>query len=458
MNSKKALAAILTFSTVCSSLVYAQNSGMNEYNKEYARITKIYSNIMKGIEAAKNADEWDIQFHKLQDLVGHPGDLKYSNVAMCAHLKSIGAEELEYVGSIIESESSQVSLKECRPELLNKIHFASKFRRASFDLDSDIQNIRPLPFEERELDESRDRFSFEGLGPKEVMLTFDDGPRASTTPRVLAALKQAGVKAAFFNLGGNALSNPSLVKRVLSEGHILGSHTYRHTLMMALNTRCGEIPYDHFLSEMIAGHVGVFEAGKYIDPYFRFPNGDADQDMRRNIKELGLKDFRWNVDTQDWQFSSGSYPDVEARRQAILKSFVKDLKGEGKPAGLRDRGIVLFHDIHAQTVDALPVILNYLADNGYKVVLLTPSSRQSPNQQSFPLVTQAKEYLSRHRLSLTAMLPPANTDGQAIMKADFVSKVDFFDMFPQMTRPELVPVGKAQCAAEAAERKAKRAK
>ena len=69
------------------------------------------------------------------------------------------------------------------------------------------------------------------LNPKELVLTFDDGPWPGTTPKVLDALKIECVQATFFLLGRNVAANPRLVRRALAEGHSLGHHRYSHPLL-----------------------------------------------------------------------------------------------------------------------------------------------------------------------------------------------------------------------------------
>src|SRR5581483_4142134 len=69
------------------------------------------------------------------------------------------------------------------------------------------------------------------LAAKEVVLTFDDGPIAGSTDRVLAALRHECVRATFFMLGRNAVAHPTLAKRVLAEGHTVAHHTYQHPLL-----------------------------------------------------------------------------------------------------------------------------------------------------------------------------------------------------------------------------------
>jgi peptidoglycan/xylan/chitin deacetylase (PgdA/CDA1 family) len=69
------------------------------------------------------------------------------------------------------------------------------------------------------------------LGPREVVLTFDDGPWPGTTPHVLDALRNECVKATFFILGRNAVTHPDLLRRELSEGHTVAHHTWSHPLL-----------------------------------------------------------------------------------------------------------------------------------------------------------------------------------------------------------------------------------
>ena len=63
------------------------------------------------------------------------------------------------------------------------------------------------------------------LGPKEVVLTFDDGPMPRTTEWVLETLSQECVKATFFMIGRNAAANPAIARRIAARGHTIGTHT-----------------------------------------------------------------------------------------------------------------------------------------------------------------------------------------------------------------------------------------
>ncbi|QDK36935.1 polysaccharide deacetylase family protein [Bdellovibrio sp. NC01] len=419
-----------------------------QYAQSFSKVKNTYTERLEKIKTAKNANQWDESFHEMEAFMSNPGESDTDGIALCAQLRTVDSYELEYLGSIIESPRTVKSLKSCRAELLTKLTFIAKFRKEKHNVVSDEQLAKIPAFgtELRMIDNSRDRYSFEGLNEKEIMITFDDGPKKGTTEDILKILAKAQIKAAFFNIGMNSRVNKPLVKSVLDAGHILGSHTYSHSISMAYKVKCGRISYEQFLAELISGHVAVHDAQNYIDPYFRFPNGDADSDMRKNVKELGLKDFRWNADSHDWQFASGS--GGESRSQRILKTFVAELRGEevrdnngkilfeAKPKGLRNRGIVLFHDIHAQTVEALPLILNWLKENNYKIVLLTPPNYR---HEESPMVDQAHSFMNSHNVAIEDMMPPLDGSKNVLYVPTFQAGVDFHEMFPQLSRPQLVP-------------------
>src|SRR5262245_33157782 len=82
------------------------------------------------------------------------------------------------------------------------------------------------------------------LGPKEVVLTFDDGPESGTTARVLDALKRECVRASFFLLGRSALAHPELARRELAEGHTVAHHTFAHPLLNRMAPAAAEAEID----------------------------------------------------------------------------------------------------------------------------------------------------------------------------------------------------------------------
>jgi peptidoglycan/xylan/chitin deacetylase (PgdA/CDA1 family) len=90
------------------------------------------------------------------------------------------------------------------------------------------------------------------LAPKEIVLTFDDGPLPGATDRVLDALKHECVRATFFMLGRNAAAHPALAKRVLAEGHTVAHHTYKHALLNRMPIERAEAEIDHGIAAVEA--------------------------------------------------------------------------------------------------------------------------------------------------------------------------------------------------------------
>lgn len=208
----------------------------------------------------------------------------------------------------------------------------------------------------------------EGFEDKQLMLTFDDGPNDKATPSILDILRDRGAKATFFSLGRNAHRYPKVLQRVGAEGHAIGSHSCFHP---SLGTWIGkektfdECPtfykqkkkiwtIEDSFNEILNGHAYVFMNLGWIDPFFRFPHGDSNDEMKTYLKENGIHSFRWNIDSYDWQSTN---------IMGIVQNTLNKIKSQN------DRGIVLFHDTLKQTTLALPIILDQLALEGYTLVL-----------------------------------------------------------------------------------------
>ena len=128
-------------------------------------------------------------------------------------------------------------------------------------------------------------------GKKLVALTFDDGPGVNTTPRLLDILYSKGAVATFFELGTNARSNPEIVKRVINEGHELGSHTMYHQNLG--NMSAGKIISD--VNEAKAVFQGIIgDTPKVMRP----PYGAVSDNM---TKIIDVPMILWTVDTLDWK-------------------------------------------------------------------------------------------------------------------------------------------------------------
>lgn len=205
------------------------------------------------------------------------------------------------------------------------------------------------------------------LRPGEVVLTFDDGPRAGKTTAILDTLDRYGVKASFLMLGSAAQANPALARKVALRGHTVGSHTYGHVDLSSLSRQAA-------IDEIVRGEEAVAAAlagsGKSLSPFFRFPYLSQTGFLRTSLLHSGAIVLDVDIDSKDYFRDSPST--VAQRTLARLDA--------------RGSGIILFHDIHQRTVDMLPDFLEQLAQRGYSVVRLVP---RSPNIFGRDLITAA---------------------------------------------------------------------
>ena len=181
-------------------------------------------------------------------------------------------------------------------------------------------------------------------GPR-VALTFDaehpDRPSAATdgTERILDALGRSQARATFFVQGRWATANPSLVRRIADEGHLIGNHSTYHARMTLLSDE-GLRADVRLAGETIAELAGVDPT-----PWFRCPFGDGHDDDRvlLALDELGYRNVHWHVETEDW----------EPWRTAA------EIGGDTISAAMRhgDGAVVLLHTWPLATADAVPVAL-----------------------------------------------------------------------------------------------------
>lgn len=235
---------------------------------------------------------------------------------------------------------------------------------------------------------------------KQLILTFDDGPAARLTPAVLEILNQFGAKAMFFVSGNRVDQQPQILERIHSEGHIVANHGYFHWDMGAsgecktadqrkrladwLKKPSGNPPCTSdamIRSNIIRGFESIEVVIGPVQPIFRFPYGSQRPFSRQLLKQSGVSEFFWTVDTEDWRSAvkdpktGQQVSDLVTRSRIIVDQIDK--------AG---RGIVLFHDIHRRTVEMLPSILENLAQKNYElVVLVAPAGQEFRSNRVPPL-------------------------------------------------------------------------
>ena len=187
------------------------------------------------------------------------------------------------------------------------------------------------------------------LGPKEVVLTFDDGPMPWITSSILDILDQHCTKATFFSVGRMAIAYPETTRTIMQRGHTLGTHTWSHPLNIA------RLRPEKAIDEIERGFAAVAMAsGQPIAPFFRFPGLSDSSVLLDHMQSRGIASFTVDVVSND------SFIGDPRRLAQLTLQRVEQRQG----------GIILFHDIKASTAKALPSILAELALRGYRVVHL----------------------------------------------------------------------------------------
>lgn len=196
------------------------------------------------------------------------------------------------------------------------------------------------------------------LAPGEVVLTFDDGPWAGTTPAILDALKAECVRATFFLIGQNAQARPALVQRTLAEGHTIAHHSMTHPAVtlagLSLPAAINEIERGIAADEQAA--YGKSGATPRV-PFFRFPGFASSPELLDWLDQKGIAVFGADLWASDWNVMT-----PESQLNLVLQRL--DATGGG---------IILFHDTKKQTAAMIPAFLRALSERGYRVVHIVPA-------------------------------------------------------------------------------------
>jgi len=209
----------------------------------------------------------------------------------------------------------------------------------------------------------------------EVVLTFDDGPHPTYTKQILAALKAQCTKATFFNVGEMVKQYPDVAREVQAEGHTIGTHTWSHPNLgrMSLERAKSQI------ERTIATENAILPNG--VAPFFRFPYLSDPKRVRTYLAGRNIAVFGTDVDSEDYRTHKPS-----RITDNVLKGLIKT-----------HGGIILFHDIHPQTVKALPNVLAELKRHGFHVVQLVPKSPVEVVAVSAPPAKSKPHHRRHHR-------------------------------------------------------------
>jgi peptidoglycan/xylan/chitin deacetylase (PgdA/CDA1 family) len=190
--------------------------------------------------------------------------------------------------------------------------------------------------------------AYDFLRPKEVVLTFDDGPQDKHTHAVLEALAAQCTKATFFSIGKMAAGLPEIIRDVAKAGHTIGTHTWSHADLSKLKNEAD------WKAEIEKGVSAVKRAvGGPIAPFFRYPVLKDTKDSLAHLASRNIAIFSADLDSFDFKFRDP---------EGFVKSVMERLEKKG------GKGILLFHDVQPVTSKALPQVLAELKARGYRVV------------------------------------------------------------------------------------------
>ncbi|MBN8847612.1 MULTISPECIES: glycosyltransferase [unclassified Sphingomonas] len=198
-----------------------------------------------------------------------------------------------------------------------------------------------------------------GAVPKKIALTFDDGPDATWTPKILDILEREHVPGTFFVIGENALQHPQLLRRIVADGSEIGNHTYTHPNLALSGERTVDLELNT-TQRLVQAYTGrsmtLFRA-----PYF----GDAEPTTADEIgpaliaQQHGYTVVGLHVDPNDWQ---------RPGTQTIIREVLSQVDAVSPD---RSANVVLLHDgggNREQTVEALPQVIAGLRARGYSFV------------------------------------------------------------------------------------------
>lgn len=188
--------------------------------------------------------------------------------------------------------------------------------------------------------------SITGIDPKKdkvVALTFDDGPKPSTTSEILDTLAKYNAHATFFLLGKHVEQFPATTRIIYRSGNEIGSHSFGHMDFKTLTT-------DEMLEELDMANQAIYETVGERPIIIRPPYGNVTEKM---AGEIGRPCILWSVDSEDWK-----YKNANIDYNNVMEN-------------IRDGDIVLLHDIYKPTVVATERIVRELTDRGYKLVTVT---------------------------------------------------------------------------------------
>jgi peptidoglycan-N-acetylglucosamine deacetylase len=203
------------------------------------------------------------------------------------------------------------------------------------------------------------------LDDHEVVLTFDDGPIPPRSTKVLEILASECVKATFFLVGEMARAHPNAVRQIEAAGHTIGTHSETHPLTFH---KMLETKAELEINAGIASVAAVLNDSTRLAPFFRIPGFLRRESVEKYLASQHLMTWCADFPADDW---------TKISSDEVAKRALERIEADGK-------GILLLHDIHPRTVEALPLILSELKRRGYRIVHVVPATPEQPKTATDP--------------------------------------------------------------------------
>lgn len=189
-----------------------------------------------------------------------------------------------------------------------------------------------------------------------IALSFDDGPRNSSTAKILTILETKKATATFFVIGKEIAGRETLIQRMAADNFEIGNHSWSHGDMAKMKPSQIE-------AELARTQEEILAAGGPLPALFRPPYGSVDAKL---VGRAGLQIALWDEDPEDW-------------RQTNPKALTRKILHDARPGGIID-----LHDIHDVTVKALPTVIDKLRAKHYNFVTVSQLLHSKPRPGNAP--------------------------------------------------------------------------
>jgi peptidoglycan/xylan/chitin deacetylase (PgdA/CDA1 family) len=203
-----------------------------------------------------------------------------------------------------------------------------------------------------------------------IAITFDDGPHGVQTPRLLKMLRDRGIRATFFVVGSCVAENPEVARQIIKEGHEIANHSWSHPNL-------GKMGTESVRDQLGRTHNVIKQEVEVAPAVMRPPYGNFTTQQRAwAFATWGYQTIMWDVDSLDWKHRS------PGKTESIIL------------ANTKPGSIILCHDIHATTIDAMPSTLDKLIAKGFKFATVSELIKMH-REPAAPVKAAAARPLSR---------------------------------------------------------------